>query len=55
MQNINQSLYSQKTPHILPSWASYGVSIVRILEKIDNGTTLYVPNLLSHMYDYEIP
>ena len=34
-QNTNQSLYSQRTPHISPSWASYGVSIVRILEKID--------------------
>ena len=33
MQNINQSLYSQRTPHISPSQASYGVSIVRILRK----------------------
>ena len=35
MQNINQSLYSQKTPYISPSLASYGVSIVRILDTID--------------------
>ena len=36
MQNINQSLYSQKTPHISPLQASYGVSIVRIFfYKID--------------------
>ena len=28
-------LYSQKTPHILLSWVSYGVSIVSILQKID--------------------
>ena len=32
---INQSLYSQKTPHISPSRVSYGVSIMRILKKID--------------------
>ena len=30
---------SQQTPHILPSWASYGVSIVRIWEKIDRVNT----------------
>ena len=30
----NQSIYSQKTLHILPSGASYGVYIVRIWEKI---------------------
>ena len=35
MQNMNQCLYSQKTPHISPSWASYGMSIVIILEKFD--------------------
>ena len=34
-QNINQISYSQKTLHILPSQASYRVSIVRIWEKID--------------------
>ena len=34
-QNINQNLDSQKTSHSLPSRASYGVSIVRILEKIN--------------------
>ena len=34
-QNINQILNSQKTPHISPLRVSYGVSIVRICEKID--------------------
>ena len=39
----SQTLYSQKTPHILPSWVYYGASLVRIWEKIDpcyNSTTL---------------
>ena len=39
MQNINQSLYLQKTPPNLPSQASYEVSIVNILEKIDRVIT----------------
>ena len=34
-QKVNQILESQHTPHISPSRASYGVSVVRILEKID--------------------
>ena len=34
-QNLNQTLNSQQTPHSSPSWASYGVSIVSIWEKID--------------------
>ena len=34
-QNINQILNSQMAPHSSPSQASYGVSIVRILEEID--------------------
>ena len=38
-QNINQSLDSQKTLHVSPSCASYGVSIVKIWEKIDRVTT----------------
>ena len=38
MQYTNQSLYSQKTP----SRASYGVYIVRILEKFDRCTALYI-------------
>ena len=33
-QNINQTLDSQKTLHSSPSRASYGVSIVNILEKL---------------------
>ena len=32
---MHQRLYSQKTPHISPSRASYGVSFARILMKID--------------------
>ena len=42
-QNINQRLNPQKTLHTSPWRASYGVSFVNILEKIDrryNGTTL---------------
>ena len=34
-QNINQSLNSQKTPHILPSGVSYGLSVVKILQKFN--------------------
>ena len=34
-QNINQTSTSQQTPHTSPSQASYGVSIMRILKKID--------------------
>ena len=32
---MNEILESQQTAHISPSEVSYGVSIVRILEKID--------------------
>ena len=32
---MNQILESQQSPQISPSWASYGVAIVRILENID--------------------
>ena len=38
-QNINQSLHSQKTPHLSPSQVSYRVSLVRILENIDHVMT----------------
>ena len=34
-KNVNQSLNSQKIPHISPSQVSYGVSALRISEKID--------------------
>ena len=37
-QKVNQVLEAHQTPHTLPSWASYGVSIVKILEKIDHVT-----------------
>ena len=36
-QNMNLTLNSQKTTHISPSRASYGVSIVSILEKIGHA------------------
>ena len=39
LQNIHQTLNSQKTPHSSPSRASYGVSFVRIWEKIDRFIT----------------
>ena len=38
-QNINQTSNSQQTPHTSPSWASYGMSYVRIQEKIDSILT----------------
>ena len=38
-QNMHQNLYSQNTPHISPSRASCGVSIVRIFEKTDRVIT----------------
>ena len=45
------SFISQKTPHILPSWASYGVCIVKIWEKID--CILMVPHcILEKNYHY---
>ena len=37
--NIVQNLDSQKTLHTSPSWASYGVSIVNILEQIGHAIT----------------
>ena len=38
-QNINQRLNPQKTPHTSPWRASYGVSFMNILEKIDQIIT----------------
>ena len=38
-ENINQTLNSQKTPHILPSPASYGVTTGKILDKTDSVLT----------------
>ena len=38
-QNINQTLNSQKTPHVSPLLVSYRVSIVRMWEKIDRVMT----------------
>ena len=33
LQNLNHILISQETPHTLPSWASYGVCVLRISKK----------------------
>ena len=38
-QKVNQILESQQTSHISPSRASYGVSFVKILKKIDRVIT----------------
>ena len=38
-QNINQTMNSRKTSYTSPSRASYGVSLVRICEKIDRIIT----------------
>ena len=38
-QNLNQTSNSQQAPHTSPSRPSYGVSIVRIWEKIDRIIT----------------
>ena len=47
-QKVNQILESQQTPHTSPSWASYGVSFVRIWGKNDRViTALYCSN---HQY-----
>ena len=39
VQNMSQTLNSQKAPYILPSHASYEVPILSILEKIDRVIT----------------
>ena len=44
---MNQILESQQTPHISPSRASYGVYIVRTLEKIDHIIT--APHCIVHI------
>ena len=38
-QKVNQILESQQTSHISPSRASYGVSLVKIVDKIDHVIT----------------
>ena len=40
-QNINEKLNPQKTTHSSPWWVGYGVSFVRILEKIDHTITAW--------------
>ena len=44
---MNLILESQPTPHISPSWARYGVSGVRILEKIGRVTT--APHCIKYL------
>ena len=39
VEQSDQILESQETPHLSPSRLSYGVSIVRILQKIDRVIT----------------
>ena len=48
-QNMNQSLNEQKAPHTSAWRVSYGVSIVRILEKIDRIITTLPCIGLSHL------
>ena len=43
-QNVNQSLNSQKAPHISPWRVRYGVSIEGIWENIDHIVTALHPN-----------
>ena len=50
MQNINSTLDSQQTLHISPSRVSYGVSIVRNLEKIHRVIT--APRCIITFYPY---
>ena len=49
LQNVDQTLNSQQTPHISPSRASYGLSVVRILEKNDH--VIMVPHW-TYTYTY---
>ena len=41
-QNINQTSNSQQAPHTSPSQMSYGVSIMKILKKIDRVIIQYM-------------
>ena len=52
-QKVNQILESQQTLHILSSRASYGASIVRILDKIDRAITAVhcMKNIKWYMLD----
>ena len=49
LQNVDQTSNSQQTPHISPSRASYGLSVVRILEKNDH--VIMVPHW-TYTYTY---
>ena len=53
-QKIKQSLNSQKTSHSSPSQASYGMSIVRILEKADRVITAqHCPSTGHHIAKHQ--
>ena len=59
--NLDETLDSQKTPHISPSQAGYGVPILSILVKINlvfitgghsswlEHTTPFIPNKYTHL------
>ena len=48
----NRILESQETPHFSPSRASYGVSIVRNVEKIDQEQLVSDDSIALHMASY---
>ena len=50
-QNMHQRLYSQMTPHNLPSQVSYGVSFVRIWVKI--FCVIIAPHCLSLLWHHD--
>ena len=45
-QNMNETWIPQQTPHSSPWWASYGVSVVWKLEKIDS--IIMAPHCMAH-------
>ena len=47
-QHTDQNLYSQQASHITPSWASYGVSIIRNLDKSTSWQYSSTLNGLTH-------
>ena len=54
MKNINNTFNSQKTPHMMPSWTRYEVSIGVILEKIFCIIYIYNSTVL-YMWEEEAP
>ena len=47
-QNINYTSNSQQTPHTLPSRLSYGVCIMRILNKVDYDGYIDIDNTVLY-------